>query len=196
MRHRISLRGCVRPSVRRSVCPSVRPVLFSKVKSTHTRRIMCRVSCLVIHYFIGSFILSSIYSFIHSFIDSSLGLYTSCAQKGDSLKAKPLGHSIFRRASVGKEQRGREMKRSLICSNHRHIHGLSRIKSRDRYIEHGLVSRGNSPSDASCTMSERGAQLCYRVRTSLHNFIRCQKVISVIIGPTFFPSNSTKKRQS
>ena len=33
----------VRPSVRRSVCPA----LFSKVKSTHTRRILCRVSGLV-----------------------------------------------------------------------------------------------------------------------------------------------------
>ena len=34
----------VRPSVRPSVCP----VLFSKVKSTHTRRILCRVSGLVL----------------------------------------------------------------------------------------------------------------------------------------------------
>ena len=34
-------------SVRLSVCPSVRPVLFSKVKRTHTRRILCRVSGLV-----------------------------------------------------------------------------------------------------------------------------------------------------
>ena len=33
----------VRPSVRRSVGPA----LFSKVKSTHTRRILCRVSGLV-----------------------------------------------------------------------------------------------------------------------------------------------------
>ena len=33
----------VRPSVRPSVCP----VLFSKVKRTHTRRILCRVSGLV-----------------------------------------------------------------------------------------------------------------------------------------------------
>ena len=33
-----------------SVCPSVRPVLFSKVKSTHTRRILCRVSGLVSVY--------------------------------------------------------------------------------------------------------------------------------------------------
>ena len=33
----------VGPSVRRSVCP----VLFSKVKRTHTRRILCRVSSLV-----------------------------------------------------------------------------------------------------------------------------------------------------
>ena len=31
-----------------SVGPSVRPVLFSKVKSTHTRRILCRVSGLVL----------------------------------------------------------------------------------------------------------------------------------------------------
>ena len=35
------------PSVGPSVCRSVRPVLFSKVKSTHTRRILCRVSGLV-----------------------------------------------------------------------------------------------------------------------------------------------------
>ena len=38
----------VRPSVRRSVGPSVRPVLFSKVISMHTRRILCRVSGLVV----------------------------------------------------------------------------------------------------------------------------------------------------
>ena len=37
----------VRPSVRRSVRRSVCPVLFSKVKSTRTRRILCRVSGLV-----------------------------------------------------------------------------------------------------------------------------------------------------
>ena len=44
MRRRISIRGRVRPSVG----PSVRPVLFSKVKSRHTtRRILCRVSGLV-----------------------------------------------------------------------------------------------------------------------------------------------------
>ena len=35
-------------SVRRSAGPSVRPVLFSKVISTHTRRILCRVSGLVL----------------------------------------------------------------------------------------------------------------------------------------------------
>ena len=44
MRRRISIRGCVRPSVG----PYVRPVLFSKVKSTHTRRILCRVSGIVL----------------------------------------------------------------------------------------------------------------------------------------------------
>ena len=44
MRRRISIRGCVRPSARRSVCP----VLFSKVKSTHTRLILYRVSGLVV----------------------------------------------------------------------------------------------------------------------------------------------------
>ena len=38
----------VGPSVRRSVRRSVGPVLFSKVKSTHTRRILCRVSGLVL----------------------------------------------------------------------------------------------------------------------------------------------------
>ena len=45
MRRRISIRGCpsVGPSVDRSICP----VLFLKVKSTHTRRILCRVSDLV-----------------------------------------------------------------------------------------------------------------------------------------------------
>ena len=43
MRRRISIWGRVRPSV----CPSVCPVLFFKVKSTHTRRILCRVSGLV-----------------------------------------------------------------------------------------------------------------------------------------------------
>merc|ERR1712048_546102 len=47
MRRRISIRGCVHPSVRPSVRPSVCPVLFSKMKSTHTRRILCRVSGLV-----------------------------------------------------------------------------------------------------------------------------------------------------
>ena len=41
-------RSC--PSVRRSVGPSVGPVLFSKVKITHTRRILCRVSGLVISF--------------------------------------------------------------------------------------------------------------------------------------------------
>ena len=44
MRCRISIRGCVRPFV----CPSVRPVLFSKVKSTHTRCILFLVSGLVL----------------------------------------------------------------------------------------------------------------------------------------------------
>ena len=39
------MRSC--PSVRRSVRPSVGPALFSKVKSTHTRRILCRVFGLV-----------------------------------------------------------------------------------------------------------------------------------------------------
>ena len=48
MRRRISIRGCVRPSVRRSVGPSVCPMLFSKVERTHTRRILCRVSGLVL----------------------------------------------------------------------------------------------------------------------------------------------------
>ena len=43
MRLRISIRG----RVRTSVGPTVGPVLFSKVKSTHTRRILCRVSGLV-----------------------------------------------------------------------------------------------------------------------------------------------------
>ena len=38
MRRRISIRGRVRPSIR--------PVLFSKVKNTHTRRILCCVSGL------------------------------------------------------------------------------------------------------------------------------------------------------
>ena len=37
----------VGPSVRRSVRRMVRPQLFSKVKRTHTRRILCRVSGLV-----------------------------------------------------------------------------------------------------------------------------------------------------
>ena len=44
MRRHISIRGRVRPSVRPSVCP----VLFLKVKSTHTGRILCRVSGLVL----------------------------------------------------------------------------------------------------------------------------------------------------
>ena len=39
-----SVRPSVGPSVRRSVCP----VLFLKVKRTHTRRILCRVSGLVV----------------------------------------------------------------------------------------------------------------------------------------------------
>ena len=47
MRRRISIWGCVRPSVGPSVGPSACPVLFSKVKRTHTRRILCRVSGLV-----------------------------------------------------------------------------------------------------------------------------------------------------
>ena len=42
MRRRISIRGCVRRSVRMSL------VIFGeKVKRTHTRRILCRVSGLV-----------------------------------------------------------------------------------------------------------------------------------------------------
>ena len=41
------VRRSVRPSVGPSVRPSVGPVLFSKVKITHTRRILCRVSGLV-----------------------------------------------------------------------------------------------------------------------------------------------------
>ena len=44
------MRSC--PSVRRSVSPSIGlsvcPVLSSKVKITHTRRILCRVSGLVV----------------------------------------------------------------------------------------------------------------------------------------------------
>ena len=63
MRRRISIRGGVRPSVGSSfgpsigpsigpsvhwsIRPSVCPVLFSKVKRTHTWRILCRVSGLV-----------------------------------------------------------------------------------------------------------------------------------------------------
>ena len=43
----MSVRRSVRPSVRPSVRRSVGPALFSKVKSTHTRRILCRVSGLV-----------------------------------------------------------------------------------------------------------------------------------------------------
>ena len=51
MRRRISIRGCVRASVRPSVRPSVCPVLFSKVKTTHTRRILCRVSSVLLALF-------------------------------------------------------------------------------------------------------------------------------------------------
>ena len=43
MRRLFSIRGRVCPFVRRSLCP----VSFSKVKNTHTRRILCRVSGLV-----------------------------------------------------------------------------------------------------------------------------------------------------
>ena len=43
-----SVRRSVGPSVRPCVRPSVCPVLFSKVKRTHTRRILCRVSGLVL----------------------------------------------------------------------------------------------------------------------------------------------------
>ena len=43
----VSVRRSVRRSVRPSVGPSVCPVLFSKVRNTHTRRILCRVSGLV-----------------------------------------------------------------------------------------------------------------------------------------------------
>ena len=42
------------PSVRRSVRRSVCPVLFSRVKRTHTRRILCRVSGLVKKRFAAS----------------------------------------------------------------------------------------------------------------------------------------------
>ena len=62
MRRRISIWGCVRPSVRPSVRRSVCPVLFSKVKTTHARRILCRVSGLVFsshRYKISFFVLSS-----------------------------------------------------------------------------------------------------------------------------------------
>ena len=51
MRRRISIRGPVRRFVRRSVHRSVCPVLFSKVKSAHTRRILYRVSGLVSPFF-------------------------------------------------------------------------------------------------------------------------------------------------
>ena len=54
-------------SVRLSVRPSVCPVLFSKVKSTHTRRILCRVSGLVpLH-----FLLFLTVVFFHPFINFS-----------------------------------------------------------------------------------------------------------------------------
>ena len=55
MRRRISIKGRVRPSVRRSVGPYVRPVSFSKVKSTYIRRILCRVSGLVLYQLTLSF---------------------------------------------------------------------------------------------------------------------------------------------
>ena len=42
-----SVSPSVGPSIGLSVHPSVRPVLFSKVISTHTRRILCHVSGLV-----------------------------------------------------------------------------------------------------------------------------------------------------
>ena len=42
-------------SVRPSVGPQVRPVLFSKVKSTHTRRILCRVSGLVLFFSMSAY---------------------------------------------------------------------------------------------------------------------------------------------
>ena len=63
MRRRISIRGRVRPSVG----PSVRPVLFSKVISTHTRRILCRVSGLVL------FCIASFFGYFVSFLFSFLG---------------------------------------------------------------------------------------------------------------------------
>ena len=49
------MRSCpsVDPSVRPSVRPSVGPALFSKVKITHTRRILCRVSGLVLVFLLG-----------------------------------------------------------------------------------------------------------------------------------------------
>ena len=59
MLRRISIRGCVRPQIRRSL----RPVLFLKVRSTHTRRILCRVSGLVpslsISFFFWSFLFAA-----------------------------------------------------------------------------------------------------------------------------------------
>ena len=51
MRRRISIRGCVRPLVRRSVRPSV-PSYFQ----TRTRRILCRVSGLVLFYFVQIYV--------------------------------------------------------------------------------------------------------------------------------------------
>ena len=58
-----SVRRSVRRSVRLFVSPSVCHLLFTKVKRTHTRRILCRVSGLVflsvrsfVSQFVGSFI--------------------------------------------------------------------------------------------------------------------------------------------
>ena len=61
MRRRFSIRGRVRPSVR--------PVLFSKVISTHTRRILCRLSGLVFFFDVisGPFFVSLSTSLCFSF---------------------------------------------------------------------------------------------------------------------------------
>ena len=70
MRRRISIRGCVRPSV---VRPSLRPSVPSYFQ-TRTRRILCRVSGLVflLSIYISSFLSIHISSFLSIHISSFL----------------------------------------------------------------------------------------------------------------------------
>ena len=97
-------RSC--PSVRPSVGPYIRPVLFSKVKSTHTRRILCRVSGLV---------------FLSQVSLSFLPLFPQFSPTPTSLWVVPLPHPpspfppFLQPSHYGTEQKKTQQKRP---SNH------------------------------------------------------------------------------